>query len=349
VLVSKYCDHLPLYRQSQIFARHGVELDRSTLANWVGGAVWWLEPLQERLAEHVFASRTLFADDTPIPVLDPGRGRTKTGRLWCYVRDDRPFAGPAPPAVLYHYSPDRRGEHPREHLTSFRGILQADGYAGYAGLYDRGVTEAACWAHARRKFFDVHATTQSPLATEALQCIAALYRIEAVARGQAPDDRLATRAAKSAPLMAELRTWLEKTQRRISGKSDLAGAIRYTLSRWGALTLILRDGRTCIDNNAAERSMRPMCLGRKNWLFAGSDSGGERAAAAYSLIETAKLNGLDPEDYLRQVLARIADHSTKRVDELLPWNMSSVRARLDQRDSAFDTLSNASTRLMMAG
>jgi transposase len=265
------------------------------------------------------------------------------------VRDDRPFRGPAPPAVLYHYSPDRKGEHPREHLTSFRGILQADGYAGYAGLYDRGVTEAACWAHARRKFFDVHATTQSPLATEALQRIAALYRIETAIRGQLPDVRLATRAAKTAPLLADLRTWLEKTQMRISRKSDLAGAIRYSLSRWDALTLILRDGRTCIDNNAAERSMRPMCLGRKNWLFAGSDSGGERAAAAYSLIETAKLNGLDPEDYLRQVLARIADHPVRRIDALLPWNMPSVRARLNQRDSAFETRPNASTRFMMAG
>jgi transposase len=208
------------------------------------------------------AAARVHADDTTVPVLDPGRGRTKTGRLWCYVRDDRPFGGQAPPAVLYHYSPDRKSEHPREHLTSFRGILQADGYAGYAGLYDRGVTEAACWAHARRKFFDVHATTQSPLATEALQRIAPLYRIEATVRGQSPDVRLAARAAKSAPLLAELWTWLEKTQARISGKSDLAGAIRYTLSRWGALTLILRDGRTCIDNNAAERSMRPMCLGR---------------------------------------------------------------------------------------
>ncbi len=188
--------------------------------------------------------------------------------------------------------------------------------------------------HTRRKFFDVHKATQSPLAAEALQRIAALYQIEAAVRGRLPEVRFATRQVKSAPLFADLKAWLEKTQARISGKSDLAGAIRYTLARWEALTLVLRDGRTCIDNNAAERSMRPMCLGRKNWLFAGSDSGGERAAAAYSLIETAKLNGFDPEDYLRQVLARIADHPVKRVDELLPWNMTSVRTRLDQRDAA---------------
>jgi transposase len=349
VLVAKYCDHLPLYRQAEIYARDGIHLDRSTLADWVGQSARLMRPLVEAVGAHVMTAARVHADDTTVPVLDPGRGRTKTGRLWSYVRDDRPFGGPAPPAVLYHYSPDRKGEHPREHLMSFRGILQADGYAGYAGLYDQGVTEAACWAHARRKFFDVHTTTQSPLATEALQRVAALYRIEATIRGQLPDVRLATRAAKSAPLLAALRTWLEKTQMRVSGKSDLAGAIRYSLSRWEALTLILRDGRACIDNNAAERSMRPMCLGRKNWLFAGSDSGGERAAAAYSLIETAKLNGLDPEDYLRQVLARIADHPAKRVDALLPWNMPSVRARLDQRDSAFETLPNASTRLMMAG
>jgi transposase len=348
VLVAKYCDHVPLYRQAEIYARDGIDLDRSTLADWVGQTARLMRPLVEAVGTHVMAAARVHADDTTVPVLDPGRGRTKTGRLWCYVRDERPFNGPAPPAVLYHYSPDRKGEHPRQHLIGFRGILQADGYAGYAGLYDRGVTEAACWAHARRKFFDVHATTQSPLATEALQRIAALYRIETTVRGQPPDIRLATRGAKSAPLFAELRTWLEKTQGRISGKSELAGAIRYTLSRWEALTLVLRDGRTCIDNNAAERSMRPMCLGRKNWLFSGSDSGGERAAAAYSLIETAKLNGLDPEDYLRQVLARIADHPIQRIGELLPWNMS-VRARLDQRDGVFGTLPKASTPLLLAG
>ena len=249
-------------------------------------------------------------------------------------RDDRPFAGQPPPAVLYRYSPDRKGEHPSQHLERFRGILQADGYQGYARLYDRGVTEAACMAHARRKFVDVYKSDKSPLANEALQRIAALYAIEATIRGRPAAARLAVRAEQSAPVFTDLRGWMEKTLPRISGKSDLAGAIRYTLSRWDALSLVLRDGRVCLDNNAAERAMRPIPLGRKNWLFAGSDAGGERAAAIYSLTETAKLNGLDPEDYLRQVLERIADHPVKRVHELLPWNLAQVRARLDQRDAA---------------
>jgi transposase len=334
ILVGKYADHLPLYRQAEIYARDGVDLDRSTLADWVGQSARLLRPLVEAVGTYVMTADRVHADDTTVPVLDPGRGHTKTGRLWCYVRDDRPFGGPAPPAVLYRYSADRRGEHPREHLAGFLGILQADGYKGYAGLYDQGVTEAACWAHVRRKFFDVHAESKSPLALEALQRIAALYEIEARLRGQSAAARQAARCAQSAPLFAALRRFLEASLARISGKSELAIAIRYTLSRWQALTLVLRDGRACLDNNAAERSMRPMCLGRKNWLFSGSDAGGERAAAAYSLIETAKLSGLDPEHYLRHVLERIADHPVKRLSELLPWNVSGIRPRLDQRKAA---------------
>jgi transposase len=334
VLVAKYADHCPLYRQAEIYARGGVELDRSTLADWVGQTARLMRPLVDAVGTHVMAADRVHADDTTVPVLEPGLGKTSTGRLWCYVRDDRPFAGQAPPAVLYCYSPDRKGEHPRQHLEQFRGILQADGYQGYARLYDRGVTEAACLAHARRKFVDVYKSDKSPLANEALQRIAALYAIEATIRGSTAAARLAVRAEQSAPLFADLRGWMEQTLRRVSGKSDLAGAIRYALSRWDALTLVLRDGRVCLDNNAAERAMRPIPLGRKNWLFAGSDAGGERAAAVYSLTETAKLNGLDPEDYLRQVLERIADHPVKRVHELLPWNLAQVQARLDQRDAA---------------
>jgi transposase len=334
VLVAKYADHCPLYRQAEIYARAGVELDRSTLADWVGQSARLVRPLVDALGAHVMAAERVHADDTTVPVLDPGRGTTKTGRLWCYVRDDRPFGGTAPPAVLYRYSPDRKGEHPRTHLAGFRGILQADGYTGYAGLYQRGVTEAACMAHCRRPFFGLHASTGSPLALEALQRIAALYAIEATIRGQSPEARLAVRQAQSAPLFSDLRTWLGTTLSRISGKSELAVAIRYMLSRWNALTLVLRDGRACIDNNAAERAMRPIPLGRKNWLHAGSDAGGERAAAIFSLTETAKLNSLDPEDYLRQVLERIAEHPVKRVHELLPWNLTRVRERLDQREAA---------------
>jgi transposase len=334
VLVAKYADHCPLYRQAEIYARAGVELDRSTLADWVGQSAGLLRPLVNAVSAHVMAADRIFADDTTVPVLDPGRGSTKTGRLWCYVRDDRFFAGAAPPAVLYRYSPDRKGEHPRSHLAGYRGILQADGYAGYSGLYESGATEAACMAHCRRPFFELHASDGSPLALEALQRIAALYAIEDSIRGQPPEVRLRVRQAQSAPLYANLRTWLEQTLTRISGKSQMASAIRYMLTRWDALTLVLRDGRACIDNNAAERAMRPIPLGRKNWLHAGSDSGGERAAAIFSLTETAKLNMLDPEDYLRQVLERIADHPVKRVPELLPWNLASVRARLDQREAA---------------
>jgi len=334
VLVGKFCDHLPLHRQAEIFARNGIDLDRSTLADWVGQCARLLRPLVDAVGAHVMAAERVHADDTTVAVLSPGNGKTRTGRIWCYVRDDHPFAGKASKAVLYCYSPDRKGEHPKTHLAGFKGILQADGYAGYAGLYQQGVTEAACMAHVRRKFFDIHAETKSPQSHDALQRIAALYAVEALIRGEPAETRLRVRTQHSAPLFAELRKGLDTTLSRVSGRSEMAKAIRYALARWDALTLVLRDGRVCIDNNAAERSMRPMTLGRKNWLFAGSDAGGERAAAIYTLTETAKLNGLDPEDYLRTVLERIADHPVKRVHEFLPWSLGGIRHRLDQRNAA---------------
>ena len=328
VLVAKYCDHLPLHRQAEIYAREDIDLSRSTLAGMVGQMAGLVRPLVGALARHVMSGERVHADDTVVPVLEPGLGRTRQARLWVYVRDDRPFAGPVPPAVLYRYSPDRKGEHPRAHLSEFRGILQADGYAGFAGLYaSGGVVEAACLAHARRKFWDVHEATKSSTAREALDRIAALYRIEDTIRGQPPDQRVSVRQEHTAPLMAELRDWLTVTQSRVSGRSELAKAIRYALARWEALTLFLRDGRACIDNSAAERAIRPITLGRRNWTFAGSDAGGERAAAIYSLIETAKMNGLDPENYLRRTIERIADHPVNRVAELLPWNLTETRPR----------------------
>lgn len=322
VLVSKYCDHLPLYRQSQIFARQGVELDRSTLANWVGGAAWWLEALQKRLAEHVFASGKLFADDTPLPVLDPGRGRTKTGRLWVYARDDRPWGGPDPPAALYIYSPDRRAERPVSHLAAFRGVVQVDGYAGFEQLTAGGkIVLAACWAHARRKFYEIEQATGSPIAAEALRRIAGLYAVEATMRGRPAEERRDARLAEAAPLVADLKAWMEKELHRVPPRGGLAEAIRYALVRWPALCRFLEDGRIELDTNTVERAIRPITLGRKNHLFAGSDGGAERWAIVASLLATAKLNEVEPFAYLKDVLERMSNgHPMGRIDDLLPWN-----------------------------
>jgi transposase len=321
VLVSKYCDHLPLYRQSRMFARQGVELDRSTLANWVGGAAWWLEPLRDRLAEHVFGSPKLFADDTPLPVLDPGRGRTRTGRLWAYARDDRPWAGSDPPAAVYFYSSDRRAERPVTHLEKFKGVLQVDGYPGFEQLVPKGIVLAACWAHTRRKFYEVQQATASPIAAEALRRIGELYAVEEKIKGRSAELRRMVRSELARPLVDSLRLWLETELHRVAPRSPLSDAIRYALVRWEDLCRFLDDGRVELDTNTVERAIRPIALGRKNHLFAGSDGGADRWAIVCSLITTAKLNDREPYAYLKDVLGRMAKgHPASRLDDLLPWN-----------------------------
>jgi transposase len=333
VVVSKFCDHLPLHRQADIYARQGVAIDRSVMAGWIGHIAGLLEPLSERIERHVRAGIALHADDTPVPVLDPGRGKTKTGRLWTAVRDERPFGATAPPAAFYRYSPDRKAEHAHALLAGCRGFLHADGYAGFADLYqpepETGVprlTEVACWAHARRKIYDVHVETESPAAREALERIARLFAVEADIRGRNPADRQDARRRRSAPILTELKAFLDATLAAISGKSSLAGAIRYATSRWAALTRFVDDGRLEMTNNAAERAIRPLALGRKNYLFAGSDAGGRRAAILYTLVETAKMNNVDPEAWLADVIARIADHPINRLDDLLPWKWNQASA-----------------------
>jgi hypothetical protein len=277
----------------------------------------------DAIQKHVLAGSKLHADDTPMPVLAPGSGKTKTGRLWTYVRDDRPAGEDTAPAVWFAYSEDRKGERPRQHLKDFKGGLQADAYAGFHHLYgDGAIYEVACWAHARRKFHEIHAIHASPTTTEALERIRDLYVIEDQIRGKPADLRLTIRQTRARPLLDDFRKWMEKTLCSLSSKSETAGAIRYALSRWRALTRYTEDGHLEIDNSAAERALRAVALGRKNYLFAGSDAGGDRAAAIYSLIGSAKLNGLDPELYLRTVLAKIADHPISRIEELLPWNLA---------------------------
>lgn len=320
VLVSKYADHLPLYRQAQIYARQGIQLDRSTLADWVGRAAWYLRPLRDHILERLRRSERLFADETTAPVLDPGRGRTKTGQLWAYARDDRPWGGGGPPMVAYIYAADRKGERAEAHLGDFAGILQVDGYGGYAALAKRRqqIQLAFCWAHVRRKFFEL--ADNSPVATEVLRRIAMLYAIEDEVRGTSAEQRRTLRAERARVVVDDLRQYLDARLRQLSAKSKLAEAIRYALTRWNGLTLFLDDGRVELDSNTVERSIRPLALNRKNALFAGSDEGGDNWAVIATLIENCKLAGINPHTWLTETLTQLANgHPANSVGELMPW------------------------------
>ena len=330
ILFAKYGLHLPLNRQSAVYAREGIELDVSTLADWVGAAAATLMPLVLLIRAYVFAAERIHADDTTVPVL--AKGKTRTGRLWTYVRDDRPFGGHDPPAAAFFYSPDRGGEHSEQHLAGYTGLMQADAYAGFNRLYGAGrkggpIIEAACWAHARRKFFDLARISKAPIAVEAVERIDVLFAIEREINGLTPQQRVAVRNERSRPLVVALETWLRQQRAKLSGQSETAKAIAYSLTRWAALTRFLDDGRLCMSNNAAEREIRAVAIGRKNWTFAGSDEGGRRAAALYTLIQTAKLNDVDPQAWLADILARLQDHPAKRIDELLPWNWTREHAQ----------------------
>jgi transposase len=345
ILFEKFGQHQPLNRQSERYAREGVELSLSTLADQVGACCMALDPIFRRIEAHVFAAGRLHGDDTTVPVL--AKGKTHTGRCWVYVRDDRPFGSTDPPAAVFYYSRDRCGEHPQAHLANYTGILQADAYGGYTQLYESGrspgpIIEAACWSHSRRKFFelaDLAAAAQrrakgktqevvSPLALEAVQRIDALFAIERDINGHSADKRLTARQKLSLPLVTDLETWMREQRAKLSRHNEVAGAMDYVLKRWDAFTRFLNDGRICLTNNAAERALRGIALGRKNWLFAGSDRGGRRAATMYSLIVSAKMNNIDPQAWLADVLARIAEHPAHRIDELLPWNWKSNKVPL---------------------
>jgi transposase len=329
ILVGKFGDHLPLNRQSAAFAREGIELEDSTLADWVGGCAAALDPILAELRRHVLAAERLHVDDTTVPVL--AKMKTRTGRLWVYLRDDRPFGGQGPPAALYDYSPTRHGEHPRRVLTAWSGVMQADAFSGYSALYaaDRKpapVTEAACWSHGRRDFFHLAKLGKSPISAEIVRRIDEVFAVEREINGASIDARRAVRQERSKPLVADLESYMREQLRRLSPKNDVAKAIRYMLTRWPAFTRFLDDGRVCLSNNAAERALRRVAVGRRNWTFAGSDEGGRRAAAVYSLIETCQLNNVDPYAWLADILARLPDHPANRVAELLPWAWKARRA-----------------------
>lgn len=320
VLVAKYADHLPLYRQAQIYARQGIQLDRSTLADWVGRATWYLRPLRDHILERLRRSERLFADETTAPVLDPGRGRTKTGQLWAYARDDRPWSGGDPPMVAYVYAADRKSERAEAHLGNFAGILQVDGYSGYTALAKRRqqISLAFCWAHVRRKFFELADT--SPVATEVLRRIALLYAIEGEVRGAPAERRQDVRDEHSRIIVDDLHQYLEARNAQVSAKSKLGEAIRYALTRWEGLSRFLDDGRVDLDSNTVERSIRPLALNRKNALFAGSDEGGDNWAVIATLIENCKISGINPHTWLTDTLAKLANgHHANAVGQLMPW------------------------------
>ena len=347
ILFEKFGQHQPLNRQAERYAKEGVPISLSTLADQVGGCTVALTPLFKRIEAHVLSAERLHGDDTTIPVL--AKGKTDTGRIWVYVRDDKPFDGPAPPAAAFYYSRDRAGEHPQAHLASYTGIFQADAYSGYGKLYEPGrspgpIYEAACWVHARRPFFVMADLAEnarrkaqgkkpaaiSPLALEAVRRIDALFDIERTINGQSAERRKAVRQELSAPLVADLEAWMREQRAKLSRGNDVAKAMDYMLKRWTVFTRFLDDGRICLSNNAAERGVRGIALGRKSWLFCGSDRGGQRAAVMYSLIITAKMNDVDPQAWLADVLARIAEHPVQKLDELLPWNWCPLNAQARQ-------------------
>ena len=327
VLVSKYADHLPLYRQSQIYAREGIDLDRSTMADWVGRSTALLEPLADEIGRIVRRGDALFADDTPVKMQAPGNKKTKTARVWTYVRDERPWSGSSPPCAWYQFTIDRKGEHPVHHLAGYKGWVHADGYSGFNGLFGHNkADEMACMAHVRRKFVDVFASQGNAIAEEAIRRIAKLYAVEKDARRKSPDARVALRQSRAKPIFDSLEAWLHAQLPKISGKSPLAQAIRYALGRMPKARPYLENGHLELDNNAAERAVKPVAIGRKNWMFAGSEGGGKAMAIAFTLIETAKLNDVDPQAWLTWVLSQIADHKITRLDELLPWRYAAQAA-----------------------
>ena len=327
VLVSKYADHLPLYRKSQIYAREGIDLDRSTMADWVGRSTALLEPLADEIGRIVRRGDALFADDTPVKMQAPGNKKTKTARVWTYVRDERPWSGSSPPCAWYQFTIDRKGEHPVHHLAGYKGWVHADGYSGFNGLFGHNkADEMACMAHVRRKFVDVFASQGNAIAEEAIRRIAKLYAVEKDARRKSPDARVALRQSRAKPIFDSLEAWLHAQLPKISGKSPLAQAIRYALGRMPKARPYLENDHLELDNNAAERAVKPVAIGRKNWMFAGSEGGGKAMAIAFTLIETAKLNDVDPQAWLTWVLSQIADHKITRLDELLPWRYAAQAA-----------------------